>query len=168
VARGWLAIFRDLGVWGEPHLEPRALHGELGQQALELAGELPRRTSPGVRQCQGDGQVAPARRHTRALEPDNWAVNVDLGHCLYQTRRLPAAEEAIRAGIRLAPGEARAHYHLGIVLLRTGRAGDAAAAFRRAIALDPSLAPANAALAEALRAQGHRESAADGAAKSPS
>lgn len=84
-----------------------------------------------------------AFRAALPLEPQDWAAHVDLGRCLYEQGRDEAAEAAIRAGLALAPAQARApdqalaHRQLALVLRRRGDDAEADAAERRAVALDP-------------------------------
>jgi tetratricopeptide (TPR) repeat protein len=85
-------------------------------------------------------------RAATTLAPENWAVRVDLGRCLYEQRRFEAAEKAIREGLGLAPGAALGHFHLGLLMERQERRAEAVAALNRALELDPGLAPAQAAL----------------------
>lgn len=65
---------------------------------------------------------------------DRWlflaAIEQELG-------RLPAAEEALKRGIRLDPNRARAHNNLGVLMAVSGRLDEALASFHRAVALEP-------------------------------
>lgn len=72
----------------------------------------------------------------------NPPIWIQCGHVSMQLGDLPAAEEAYRRAITLAPGVAEHHLHLGHVLKRQDRAEEAGTAYLRALALDPSSADA--------------------------
>src|SRR5277367_3244774 len=58
---------------------------------------------------------------------------------LQQQGRLPEAESAWKAWLKLHPDDAPAFASLGVVLSREEKYAEAAAAYRKALALDPKL-----------------------------
>ncbi len=84
------------------------------------------------------GILASAGQGERALTLLDRAIEVDptsgdpyftKGLLLLNLKRLPEAEQAIRAGLARAPESAVGHYHLGRLLLEAGKVEEAAAQF---------------------------------------
>lgn len=86
----------------------------------------------------------------RDLDPHALAPQVFLSHLLLQTHDLSAAENALRALLRLHPQNAEAHHNLGGVCLETGRPQEAIEHYQSALAL--GYAPSQRMLTEAQRA----------------
>ena len=102
------------------------------------------------------GILASAGQGERALKLLDRAIEVDptsgdpyftKGLLLLNMKRLPEAEQAIRAGLARSPESAVGHYHLGRLLLEAGKVEEATASFERAIAVNASFEPAYLALA---------------------
>ena len=77
----------------------------------------------------------------------------NLGRALYNLKRLPEAEEALRFAINLEPSQEPAYYHMGLVLAAQGRPEEAKMAYRQARLIAPE-SPFGQAAAERLRALG--------------
>jgi pentatricopeptide repeat protein len=60
-----------------------------------------------------------------------------LGFSYMRLSEVPAAEQALRQAILLAPNDANAHMLLGTLLYRVGRPGEAEVSFKAAISADP-------------------------------
>jgi tetratricopeptide (TPR) repeat protein len=102
------------------------------------------------------GILAGAGQGDRAVVLLDRAIEVDptsgdpyftKGLLLLNMKRLPEAEQAIRAGLERAPDSAVGHYHLGRMLLEAGKPEEAIASLERAIAVNASFEPAYVALA---------------------
>jgi tetratricopeptide (TPR) repeat protein len=74
--------------------------------------------------------------HTIAVTEGNVLAHYNLGKALKDLGRPAEAEAEYRAGLSLAPTDARIHNNLGNVLTDLGRREEAMAEFRQAIALD--------------------------------
>jgi tetratricopeptide (TPR) repeat protein len=94
-----------------------------------------------------------------ALQPNNPAVQSNLGTALRGAGRLDEAVAAFRRAIQLKPDFVEAHTNLGSALLQQGKAAEAVAACRKALALRPDFAPAHLNLGQALRAGGKLDEA---------
>lgn len=77
----------------------------------------------------------------------------NLGLALYNLKRYPEAEQALRFALTLDANLQGAYYNLGLVMLAQGRGADARAVFQRARQLGPE-SPFGQAAAERLRALG--------------
>ena len=97
----------------------------------------------------------------RAIEQDPTASEIYYakGLLLLNLKRLPEAEQAIRAGLARNPESPVGQYHLGRVLLEEGKLGEATASFERAIAINQSFEPAYLALASLYEARQERDKA---------
>jgi len=102
------------------------------------------------------GILASAGQGERAVKLLDRAIDLDptsgdpyftKGLLLMNLKRHSEAEQAIRAGLTLAPQSAVGHYHLGRMLLDAGKGEEAAASLERAIAANASFEPAYLALA---------------------
>jgi tetratricopeptide (TPR) repeat protein len=102
------------------------------------------------------GILASAGQGERAVKLLDRAIDLDRtsgdpyftkGLLLLNLKRKPEAEQAIRAGLELAPQSAVGHYHLGRLLLDAGKGEEATASLERAIAVNASFEPAYLALA---------------------
>jgi len=102
------------------------------------------------------GILASAGQGERAVKLLDRAIDLDptsgdpyftKGLLLMNLKRQSEAEQAIRAGLALAPQSAVGHYHLGRMLLEAGKGEEAAASLERAIAVNASFEPAYLALA---------------------
>jgi tetratricopeptide (TPR) repeat protein len=102
------------------------------------------------------GILASAGQGERAVKLLDRAIELDptfgdpyftKGLLLLNLKRQPEAEQAIRAGLALAPESAVGHYHLGRMLLDAGKGEEAAASLERAIEVNASFEPAYLALA---------------------
>jgi tetratricopeptide (TPR) repeat protein len=107
---------------------------------------------------QGDQAVALL---DRAIEQDPTATEAyfSKGLLLLNLKRVPEAEQAIRAGLAKNPESPVGQYHLGRILLEAGKPGDATASFERAIAINQSFEPAYLALASLYEARQERDKA---------
>jgi tetratricopeptide (TPR) repeat protein len=126
----------------------------VGQDAQLLTQVATILTSVG----QGDRAVALL---DRAIEQDPTASEAYFakGLLLLNLKRLPEAEQAIRAGIAKAPESPVGQYHLGRVLLEAGKLEEATASFERAIAINQAFEPAYLALASLYEARQDRDKA---------
>jgi tetratricopeptide (TPR) repeat protein len=97
----------------------------------------------------------------RAIEQDPTATEAYFakGLLLLNLKRVPEAEQAIRAGLARNPESPVGHYHLGRILLEAGKPGEATASFERAIAINQSFEPAYLALASLYEARQERDKA---------
>lgn len=107
---------------------------------------------------QGDRAVALL---DRAIEQDPTSSDAYFakGLLLLNLKRLPDAEQAIRAGLARAPESPVGQYHLGRVLLEAGKLEEAVASFERAIAINQAFEPAYLALASLYEARQERDKA---------
>jgi len=81
------------------------------------------------------------------LDPTSGDPYFTKGLLLLNLKRLPEAEQAVRAGLARVPESAVGHYHLGRILLEAGKVDEAVASLERAIAANASFEPAYLALA---------------------
>jgi tetratricopeptide (TPR) repeat protein len=97
----------------------------------------------------------------RAIEQDPTASEAYFAKALLllNLKRLPEAEQAVRAGIARNPESPVGQYHLGRILLEAGKLEEAAASFDRAIAVNQSFEPAYLALASLYEARQDRDKA---------
>lgn len=107
---------------------------------------------------QGDRAVALL---DRAIEQDPSASEAYFakGLLLLNLKRLPEAEQAIRAGLAKTPESPVGQYHLGRVLLEAGKLDEATASFERAIVINQSFEPAYLALASLYEARQDKDRA---------
>jgi tetratricopeptide (TPR) repeat protein len=98
----------------------------------------------------------------RAIEQDPTSSEIYFakGLLLLNLKRLPEAEQAIRAGLARNPESPVGQYHLGRILLEAGKLGEAIASFERAIAINQSFEPAYLALASLYEARQEKDKAA--------
>lgn len=97
----------------------------------------------------------------RAIEQDPTVSDAyfSKGLLLLNLKRLPEAEQAVRAGLARNPESPVGQYHLGRILLEAGKSEEAAASFDRAIAFNQSFEPAYLALASLYEARQDRDKA---------
>ena len=107
---------------------------------------------------QGDRAVALL---DRAVEQDSATSETYFakGLLLLNLKRLPEAEQAIRAGLAKTPESPVGQYHLGRVLLEAGKWEEATASFERAIAINQAFEPAYLALASLYEARQEKDKA---------
>ncbi len=110
-----------------------------GQLLMQMAGIL-------AGAGQGDRAVVLLDRAIE-VDPTSGDPYFTKGLLLLNMKRLPEAEQAIRAGLERAPDSAVGHYHLGRLLLEAGKPEEATASLERAIAVNASFEPAYVALA---------------------
>jgi tetratricopeptide (TPR) repeat protein len=101
---------------------------------------------------QGDRAVVLLDRAIE-VDPTSGDPYFTKGLLLLNMKRLPEAEQAIRAGLERAPDSAVGHYHLGRLLLEAGKPEEATASLERAIAVNASFEPAYVALASIYEAR---------------
>ncbi len=92
--------------------------------------------------------------------PGNHLTWLALGRAQLAAGDLAAAEQAVRAAVRIAPDATPAHTLLGRILAQAGRPTEAAAAFRRATECQPGNPAGHLALADALDKAGDPDGAA--------
>src|SRR5439155_1491292 len=92
----------------------------------------------------------------RAIEqnPQDQRFLVDFAVMCMDHKALDLGLEAVRAGIRNAPGSARLQTLLGVLLVRSGNAASGQEAFRRAQELDPQAGLGRIGLASTLMQMG--------------
>jgi tetratricopeptide (TPR) repeat protein len=95
-----------------------------------------------------------------ALQPEaNAQARGDLGYCLLEEGRLPAAIGQLQEAVRLEPGNTDARNNLGAALARSGRHAEAAVQFQEVLRLEPLSASAHANLGGAWLLLGRRSDA---------
>ena len=101
-----------------------------------------------------------------AADPESWLAHTVRGTLLaFLERRWPDAEESLRRGVLLGPGQAAAHFNLAAFLVVRGRWAEAAEEARISLRLDPLSPPNCAWCAHWLCLAGHRDEAAAELAK---
>jgi tetratricopeptide (TPR) repeat protein len=88
------------------------------------------------------GEAIAPLRDAALLEPDNPAIQHDLGLACLEVGRVPDAIAALQRAVASNPRYADAHFRLGIALENLGNIGGAIAAYDRATKLLPSLTEA--------------------------
>jgi tetratricopeptide (TPR) repeat protein len=86
--------------------------------------------------------------------PDSAEVWLALGRAQVRRQDYPAAEQALRVAVRLAPQLVDAQFYMGVALFQQGNPGGAAAYFRRATELKPDYALASYNLGQCLKREG--------------
>lgn len=81
-------------------------------------------------------------REAAVFQPENAAVQNNLGSVLQDAGRLEEASAAYRRAIALNPAYARAHYNLGLILKNSGDRHGAELHLGKAAALDPGIVEA--------------------------
>lgn len=79
-------------------------------------------------------------RATIAQSPSAWMAHNNLGLVLYESGRLPEAEDSFRTTLRLRPGYPEAIYNLGNVLAGRGLLREAAEQYEAALRIDDRFA----------------------------
>jgi tetratricopeptide (TPR) repeat protein len=85
----------------------------------------------------GDGDAVGYLERAAALDPDDSAALVDLGHTLYAQGRAEEAISVLLRGVEHDPGSADAHSGLVHIYRREGRLEEALAVAQRLEVLDP-------------------------------
>lgn len=126
-----------------------------------MASPLPLRGLAAAAMATGDPGTA-VRYAKAALELDSRdvATLLSLARAALQTEDMPTARGSAELAARLEPWMDEPHYLLGSVALAENRAGDAVVQFRQAQRLRPHNPEVALKLAQALLAQGQKESAA--------
>jgi tetratricopeptide (TPR) repeat protein len=102
-------------------------------------------------------------RAARAVRPDNFAANINLGVNLRKVGEPAEAVEAFRAAARIDPDSPMAAYNLGRALAATGDWRGGAEALRRAVRLLPTYTDAHHELTRILVEAGDRPGAVEAA-----
>ncbi len=89
----------------------------------------------------------------KATFPDDWNLQLVLGHAYAEQGNDAAALEAYARVSTLAPKSELGSYFSGVILERTGRLDEAQKKYEQAVALKPASAPAHMALGNLFRAQ---------------
>jgi Flp pilus assembly protein TadD len=77
-------------------------------------------------------------RESIRTDESHGAAHRELGHMLWRTGELMAAEQHVRRALELGPGDAWAHNYLGHLLVGREALDEATSEFRKAIALSPT------------------------------
>jgi tetratricopeptide (TPR) repeat protein len=126
-------------------------------QALQVGRDAHRaRINELLEQGRGDEALAASQEAQRTYPDLYWLIE---GRRFLDQGNLPAAEQALRQAVELAPDSAQGHYSLGMALLRQEKWSAAEASFRAASERDPTNGPALLGLARCLRQQGQRSAA---------
>jgi Flp pilus assembly protein TadD/cytochrome c553 len=118
----------------EKHPDDVGLHDDAALLYLELG-----RTEPAIAHFTRSLALAPSAQ-----------AHYNLGTAYAMARRLPDAESAFRAALRIDPAYANAHNNLGNVLLASGKNEEAVREFREVVRLQPDSEAAKKNLAAAL------------------
>ncbi|BCA54484.1 hypothetical protein W02_16240 [Nitrospira sp. KM1] len=107
---------------------------------------------------QGDRAIALLNK---AIEQDPATADAYFakGLLLLNLKRIPEAEDAMRAGLERAPDSAIGHYHFGRVLLEASKQEEAMASFERSIVVNPSFEPGYLALVSVYESRQERDRA---------
>src|SRR5205807_647933 len=132
----WRDRARDPDLWGAPEALVRLVQEAPAEQwSPEFLAAL------GIQLERRGGPSAALLRMAQQLHPDDFWLNLELGHALGKTK--PAqAEGYYRAALALRPGTPAVLSMLGTALAEEGRLEEAVEEFQRALALDPAFAGA--------------------------
>jgi len=87
-----------------------------------------------------------------ALDADNGAAHVNLGHLLEVTGHRDEAIQQLTQGLQIAPKNADGHNIYGVILARQGKMDEAIAELQQAVALSPNSAESHYNLGRAFAA----------------
>jgi tetratricopeptide (TPR) repeat protein len=88
-------------------------------------------------------------------EPDNWAVNYNLGYAYYLTGRLAEADRLLGHAVEIEPNHPDAFFFLGLTKLKMGDVNAAAADVQRAVSIRPDAQHYHFALGLIFKLQGN-------------
>lgn len=124
-------------------------HAERYRQLQQQLEELqPALAPPALKQALADDNQA------RALAPDDWRLDENLGRLLAKLGDWPAAANAWGRVAERVPHDADALAQQGIALLQSGQHAEATRAFESVLRLDPQAVPALDGIGRALAKQG--------------
>jgi Tetratricopeptide repeat len=109
-----------------------------------------------------EGRVADAETQLKTYSdkhPDDATAHLYLARIYRQTKRFPDAVRELKAGLAVAPQDARLHAEGGYLLLDAGRPAEAVTRFRTALKYDENLGTAWGGLVRALQASGRPDQA---------